>query len=107
MAFQGSTGDEAIQNVLKHPENYVLKPQLEGGGNLYNITYIMNKLGKRSLSRCSVCGQVLIVGIWYCAVINQFWIMQVYICVWVCSVFCNLDWYSTLYRLRILGNIRQ
>nr|AMY56530.1 glutathione synthetase [Botryllus schlosseri] len=33
----GSTGDESIQKVLQHPENYVLKPQLEGGGNnLYN-----------------------------------------------------------------------
>lgn len=33
----GADGDEAVAKVLRNPDDYVLKPQLEGGGNnLYN-----------------------------------------------------------------------
>ncbi|XP_039265461.2 glutathione synthetase-like [Styela clava] len=51
----GAEGDEAVAKVLKNPDNYVLKPQLEGGGNnLYNQDLVdkLNEVGSDK-RRCS------------------------------------------------------
>ena len=33
--FQGPEGDEAVELAMQNPAKYVLKPQREGGGQLY------------------------------------------------------------------------
>ena len=34
MISQGPEGDKIIEMALKNPQNYVLKPQREGGGRI-------------------------------------------------------------------------
>lgn len=34
--FQDKTGDKNVKMALKNPKNYVVKPQREGGGELYH-----------------------------------------------------------------------
>ena len=35
--LQGEMGDKAVKMAIENPQNYVLKPQREGGGSCYVV----------------------------------------------------------------------